>query len=270
MAKIAERLCIDLVTLASFERQIGFERVADAYLQMASGCDGCNCRSPFHCGTAAAAQAKSAASARVVAFKRKLSATPRGAEPTVSSGGDNLVPMALERERVQDDSGNWMERINRPVNALRPERTHGSVELLFEYWHSLWLISHGTLSDIDPIRFGQLGWLGRLHLVDVSHADPRQFRFQIRGARIPAVSGASREGAPLGDHPLPIIADIVTRDYDRVRREQEPLYSHVRGSLAGGSYRYDRLILPLSTTGREVDRLLVAIKMQDGGGGASA
>lgn len=266
MAKSAERPCVDLVTLASFERQIGFERVADAYLEMASGCDGCNCRSPFHCGTAAAAQAKSAASARVLAFKARRSSYPRSAEPTVSTGGDNLVPMTLERERVEDSSGNWMERVNRPVSALRPERIHGSVELLFEYWHSLWVISHGTLGDIDPIRFGQLGWLGRLHLVDVSHPDPRQFHFQIRGARIPAVSGASREGAPLGNHPLPIVADIVTRDYNRVRRDQEPLYSHLRGSLAGAEYRYDRLILPLSTSGKRVDRLLVAIKMQELGG----
>ena len=264
MATTAERPCVDLVTLASFERQIGFERVADAYLEMASRCDGCHCRSPFHCGTAAAAQAKNAASVRVVAFRRRPSLIARAGEPAGSTGGGSLVPMALERERVEDSSGNWVERVNRPVSTLRPAHVHGSVELLFEYWHSLWLISHGTLSDIDPIRFGQLGWLGRLHLVDVSDPDPRQFRFQIRGARIPAVNGASREGAPLGDHPLPIIADIVTRDYDRVRREQEPLYSHVRGSLAGGSYRYDRLILPLSTGGKQVDRLLVAIKMQEG------
>jgi len=258
MSNPEERACIDLVSLASFERQIGFEHVADEYLAIASRCDGCNCRSPFNCN--AANKARNLEAGRVVPIVR----APSGVSPArmqPSSSGARLIEMRAERDRIDDQAGNWIERVMRPLGALRGNAADPNLSALFEYWESLWATSRASLADIDPIRFGQLGWLGRLHLVDASHADPRRFHFQIRGQHIPAVRGASREGVPIGQNPHAALAASVANDYDRVRRTRQPLYGRVRCLLGGVPYRYERLILPLSSAGKQVNRLLVAIKM---------
>lgn len=250
---VPARRCVILPSLAAFERAAGFAGTACEHLRDAARCGatGC-CAAPRLCRTQAP---PAPARPKVIA----LPAARPGAGPTRGAGAacGSVLPRLPAAPPQADGEGNRVER--RAVSLAALDATAGGLTLLLDYWRELWTLSRGALVDLDPIRLWQMEMLGWVHLVDVAAADPARFSIPIRGWRVPNADIAlSREGMSFGDHPIRVLAESVTADYAEARATARPAYHQMRSRLAGHGYAYRRLILPLSTDGTRIDRLLVA------------
>jgi hypothetical protein len=155
-----------------------------------------------------------------------------------------------------DPAGNRIDKT--PISADSLRLRGGRLAELLAYWGDL-RSSGARVSDIDTVRFSQIGLLGMLHLVNVANPDRERFYFEIRGTLAPSVPGTCGAGAPVLDHPVRIVAESAITDYETVRATGAPHYARIRSRLLGRDYSYHRLIVPLSTDGRQIDRLLVGI-----------
>ena len=247
--------CHNLMTLAAFELAAGFTGTAREHLLNAARCSvtGC-CASPRLCRAADAVMP--AAPPAVVS----LPVAARAVAAAPARAGTSAVVVALRPTGAAtpaDGAGNRIER--RALSLDRLGVGHRRLPLLFDYWRELWSLSRGAMADFDPVRLVQMEALGWVHLVDVGSDDPATFRIVIRGWRVPNGGlSPSREGMRLGEHPVRPLIDSLAADYGAVRVSGAPLYHCIHSRLGGHRYAYRRLILPLSSDGTRVDRLLVA------------
>jgi hypothetical protein len=116
--------------------------------------------------------------------------------------------------------------------------------------------------QIDPLDLKFL--LGNLMIIDVAH-DPLRFRFRLIGTELAARMRRDWSGKPLGTYPDAEFRDHLQRVYEDVVRGRVPVANTRRLLVDGRSYRYDGLILPLSTDGTVIDALLVGIVPHDMG-----
>ncbi|MEI8395231.1 MAG: PAS domain-containing protein [Rhodospirillaceae bacterium] len=107
-------------------------------------------------------------------------------------------------------------------------------------------------------------WLGSLALIDVADG---QYRYRLYGSNFVYRFGIEMTGRVVDDLPREQ-ASAVRRDYDTVVRTRQPLIRLYTGGFdiidlnrRIGTKRvetWERLVLPLSCSSREVDMLLVA------------
>jgi len=115
-------------------------------------------------------------------------------------------------------------------------------------------------SDFRPESLGYM--LGRLMLLDVEKADgveqPR-LRFRLVGSDVVQQRGFDLTGRLLEEHPDPAFAATAPGIYGQVIAARQPLWISLnRVSNIGLAYRFDALILPLSSDGETVDKVLSA------------
>ncbi len=244
--------CPNLMGLAAFERAAGFLGTAQEHLRNAARCSATgSCVSPRLCCAAGAAAVP------LLPVVVSLPARPPAAAPRPGAAAE-VVPLRPPGTAAPaDGAGNRVER--RALSLDRVGVGHRRLPMLFDYWRELWALSRGAIADFDPVRLMQMDALGWVHLIDVGGDDPAKFSISIRGWRVPNAGLAhSREGMHIGDHPVRLLVDGLVADYGAVRRSGTPLYHGIESRLGGHRYAYRRLILPLSTDGMSIDRLLVA------------
>jgi len=83
------------------------------------------------------------------------------------------------------------------------------------------------------------------------------FVYSYYGKALAAAFGHSRLGATLDDLPAEQRA-VLQPEYDAVRRERLPLARVHTADFAGRTRSWERLVLPLSSDGVTIDKLLVA------------
>ena len=109
-------------------------------------------------------------------------------------------------------------------------------------------------SDIDPVDLPPL--LPNLMLVDVA-GDPLRFRFRLVGTEIVSRHGMELTGRDLEDIGLGTELGAVRSQYEVTVREAAPTYCrHALETKAGKYLRYERLLLPPSTAGVHVPKML--------------
>jgi len=138
-----------------------------------------------------------------------------------------------------------------PIEAV----TDPNLRLLLDYWRGKCAgRAMPSRVDIDPLEFRAN--LGRVHILDV--LGPERFRFRIYGSAITNPDVRDMTGLTTQDYEDKNFAALVTAHYQECVDERAPVYRYVLGMLDGGPYEYFRLLLPLSTDGETVDKLLVA------------
>jgi hypothetical protein len=248
--------CSYLNALSTIEQLAGFEQTARSYAEAAARCREQGCwAAPKNNDDAA----WTFGGTKPIPFR--IAARPRQPclYPSTVDADVILFARSFGVDIVADNEGNYVERRLLTFESL-PKRGD-PLGYLFRYWRHLRTVTDCKLSNIDTVHIERAEILGKMHIVDVSSSDPREFRFELSGYAIPL--GRYERPQTL---PVPIYAETAMRDYNTVRLVAAPRLHRVRSRLSGVNYHYTRLILPFLNAQGRVDRLLVAIRQEPGDG----
>lgn len=150
------------------------------------------------------------------------------------------------------------------MDALRARLADPDMAALYDYW----LARRGarpmpSRRDIDPVDLPRQ--LPNLMLIDVEQPGPR-FRYRLVGTRVVSASGEDRTGAYFDSVEFFAKNPVVMQQYLQVLKTCAPLLSQepFRNFTTGSDYQVERLLLPLSSDGRNVDMLLVHFSFKSG------
>ena len=108
-------------------------------------------------------------------------------------------------------------------------------------------------ADLDVLELRQ--WLGNLHLVEVVDGG-RDFVHRVYGTELALAFGADLTGKGMSAVPDDL-RERARREYAQVYRSGRPLVVDSDPIVRSALRRVEKIILPLSTDGRSVDRLLI-------------
>jgi hypothetical protein len=251
----------DLLTIAEFERLLGFQAGARVILGEVERCRASpgGCALPFRCAARIAAPTN--ARANVVSHPRRLAGAQRPAR--VSSDGRLATVIPIEQARhtefASDPDGNFVAR---RVLHLDIARARGDMlSNMLQYWTALLGTARvPNFGDIDPVRLAQFGLLGSLHVLNAANPDPGRMRFDLYGKKSPLDTGRIYTGLAVGDYPIRVYAQTFAADLDSVRQTAEPRYFRIRNRLSGVDYHFSRLALPFSSDGTHIDRVVIVVR----------
>lgn len=129
------------------------------------------------------------------------------------------------------------------------------LKLLLDYWRR----KKGdrvapTRADIDPAEIKTL--LPHLGMVDVQRA-PLRFRYRLVGTEISQGYGLDLTGRYLDEMDLDDHQIDITENYTNAAESGEPSCATLEYSRKDGRHiRYERLVLPLSSDGKQIDMLI--------------
>lgn len=128
---------------------------------------------------------------------------------------------------------------------------------LYEWWCAHHV--EGRLPSrrqIDPLDLKYL--LGNLLIIEVGD-DPIRFRFRLFGSELAARLKHDWTGKPLDTYPDAEFREHLRKSWEEAVTVGRPIANTRRMICDGRSYRYDGLILPLSSDGKKIDALLVGV-----------
>lgn len=135
----------------------------------------------------------------------------------------------------------------------------------YDYWASL---RRGrampSRRDLDPLKI-PAAYLPDLMLIDVL-TEPRRLKYRLIGTHVVTASGKDRTGRFFDDVSFFKLHPAVMEQFELVATTGRPLYSlePFTNFVNGTTYEVDRLILPLSGDGEQVDMLVVLFQFKSG------
>jgi len=132
--------------------------------------------------------------------------------------------------------------------------SHPKLRSLYDYWNGK-IAGRPVLAaeELEPAELRR--WIG--HLVVVDATAEGAFVYSYYGATLEKAFGRSMVGQSLEF--LPESQRSILRDeYQTVRLDRQPVTRTYTADFEGGPATWERLVLPLSSDGGEVDKLLVA------------
>ena len=132
--------------------------------------------------------------------------------------------------------------------------SHPKLRALYDFWAGK-RGSRGLLGaeELDPAELRR--WIGHLVVIDAT----------AEGAFVYSYYGATLEkafGRPMAGQSLELLPEsqrsILRDEYQAVRADRQPVTRTYTASFEGQTATWERLVLPLSSDGAEVDKLLVA------------
>lgn len=248
--------CSYLRTLAIIEHLAGFDVTAARLSGVAAECQDHGC-SALRWQTQ---QIASPERRHPIPFPLQRARPPRPQAHQALAGADGAVAFSRAEsvDRISDAAGNYVERRTLRLGDLKRS---ASLDNLFQYWRWLRGATQCEFSNVDTVHLMRSGVIGKLHVVDVSSADPNDFRFELVAYSVPLAYYEKPRA-----YPIEIYADCTLRDYNTVRMTGVPRLQHVRARLGGVGAHYTRLILPFWDKRRRVARLAVAIHREPGDG----
>jgi hypothetical protein len=131
------------------------------------------------------------------------------------------------------------------------------LQKLYEWWRARHVGDKlPSRRQIDPFDLKFL--LGNLMIIDVTH-DPLRFHFRLIGTNLASRMERDWTGRPLDTYPGVEFRQHLQKTYEAVVGGGRPVANSRRLLVDRRYYRYDGLILPLSTDGKTIDALLVGI-----------
>ena len=143
------------------------------------------------------------------------------------------------------------------MSAIPPIK-HPKLRRLYEYWDGKrGARAMPSRADLDPvdIRFA----IGDVILVDVLDEQPPRFRIRLHGTNLSERTNFDLTGKMLDEMPAPEFRELSTRSFRKVLRTREPLHALAARPLDGRTQRYEAIIMPLSSDGERVDRLILGM-----------
>jgi len=138
-----------------------------------------------------------------------------------------------------------------PLGVLARER----LGRLLDYWSRK--RKKGALpigACIDPVELGE--HLTRLHILDVQ--GPRQFRYRLYGTKVTNPDLADMTGKLTTDYRDEAFGKLVTTHLAECVEKAQPVCREIIAVKIGLPYAYRRLVLPWSTDGVRVSKLMVS------------
>ena len=115
-------------------------------------------------------------------------------------------------------------------------------------------------ADLDPLDFPYA--LGDVTLVNVRH-NPLNFSFRLDGSRHVERFGFDLTGRSLEEFPYPEMRKAIFESYKEIIDHREPR-RYFRDLESGGRwFRYETLLLPLSSDGSTIDMIVSVISFHD-------
>jgi hypothetical protein len=115
-------------------------------------------------------------------------------------------------------------------------------------------------ADLDPVDFAYA--LGDITLIDVEY-DPVRFKFRLDGSRHVERFGFDLTGRSLDEFPYPEMRQAIFDSYKDVIDHREPRRYFRDLESSGRWFRYETLLLPLSSDGKVIDMIVSAISFHD-------
>jgi hypothetical protein len=135
---------------------------------------------------------------------------------------------------------------------------HPRLRELYDYWdRQRGLRPMPARADIDPldIRFA----IGNVILIDVLESELPQFRIRVHGTNLSEQVGFDLTGKMLDEMPLAEFRELTRQSFTKVTTEKQPLHVHRDLMLDRRRRAYETIILPLSTDGERVDRIICGL-----------
>lgn len=137
-----------------------------------------------------------------------------------------------------------------------------AVRAIYELWRSKRAAAGGLVlrADIDPI---DIGARNLPHVAIIELLEDGDLRYRLVGGHILEYIGYDFSGWRVSEYYRDKPDDGSPEDYHTAIAERRPMHSRANLIADGRSYViYERLILPMSSDGIRVDRLLVAFQFQ--------
>jgi hypothetical protein len=139
-----------------------------------------------------------------------------------------------------------------------PDITHPKLRRLYEYWEG----KRGdrkmpSRADLDPLDITFI--IGNVILVDVIDGDPLRFRIRLHGTNLSERVRFDLTGKMLDEMPAAEFRDLVRQSFTRVATAKEPLHAKRDRILDNRRRDFETVILPLSSDGEQVDRILCGL-----------
>lgn len=124
--------------------------------------------------------------------------------------------------------------------------------------HDYWLACRGgrempARADLRPEDMR--GFLGSVSLVDV-HTDPLDFLYALFGTVVAEEYGFDMTGKSAGTFRPPEIGALIWSLFEEALRAREPCLHMVGFESASQRREFERLILPLSSDGKHIDKFM--------------
>ena len=139
-----------------------------------------------------------------------------------------------------------------------PPIKHPKLRQLYEYWDG----KRGerampSRADLDPIdiRFA----IGNVILIDVIAGDPLRFHIRLHGTNLSERVRFDLTGKMLDEMPSPEFRELSRLSFTKVATTHEPLHARRDQILDNRRRHYETIILPLSSDGESVDRILCGL-----------
>lgn len=155
------------------------------------------------------------------------------------------------------------EAMGDALTRIASELEYDGLAELLRYWQ---LVGRGGLpgrADIDPADIPQL--LSNVILIDVQRA-PIRFLVRLCGTEVDRLLGRNFTGCYLDDMAVPYFERDILLDYAEVVLHKKPSLTRRTISRPKGDWlTYQRLLLPMSSDGWTVDKLLGGLYGQSAG-----
>jgi hypothetical protein len=115
-------------------------------------------------------------------------------------------------------------------------------------------------ADIDPLEFTRA--LPRVMMVEVSY-DPLEFRYRVAGTGLFAMHGQELTGKLARELDPPEFGALIHRHYTEVIERRAPILHLIELTVNHLATSYARIILPLSSDGQTIDRLMTCEAHED-------
>jgi hypothetical protein len=139
---------------------------------------------------------------------------------------------------------------------------HPKLRRLHQYWESKRAgRKMPSRADIDPLEMSFI--IGNLILIDVVEGEPLGFRIRLHGTNLVERVKYELTGKMLDAMPQAEFRELSRRSFTKVSDTGEPLHAHRDRILDGRLWRYETVIMPLSSDDVRVDMLLCGLIYDD-------
>ena len=137
---------------------------------------------------------------------------------------------------------------------------HARLRALYDFWRTRAAERRlPSRRDFLPEEFAP--WMGHIAIVDVEHPS-MEMRFGLFGAAFVYVNNIDLTGRPVVELPA-TVSEMVLADYRGCAESWQPLYTR-RQSVNRDWTHIHRIVLPCSSNGEQVDKLIVGLYTEGG------
>jgi hypothetical protein len=120
-----------------------------------------------------------------------------------------------------------------------------------------------AVEDVSFNSILQMDMFSQIHIIDCSADDPNNYAFAHYGQVSEVQDRKNFEGRRIGDADWRMLREYAAAEYTRTKQDGCIQAAHVLCSLGDRLVSYRKLLIPLSSNGREIDHILMGFVHDD-------